>query len=88
MAYAKLKTHGYTKGSDILHVTAVVDDAVQVAPATAYDPPEFGAALCETWILWDQPLTHENAPTTEQLSRMLPFIDDWKAIEFGGFDDD
>jgi hypothetical protein len=88
MAHAQLISYSYSRGSDILHVEAIVDDAVQVLPATQLDPPEFDSAHCEAVILWDEPLDHTNAPSREQVERMLPWITDWCAIPPITFDDD
>ena len=65
MAHAQLISYSYTRGSDALFVQAIVDDAVQVLPATHLDPPEFDSAHCQAVILWDEPLDHTNAPTRE-----------------------
>jgi hypothetical protein len=100
MGHVQLISYSYSKGSDILHVEAIVDDAVQVLPATHLDPPEFDSAQthldppefdsahCQAVILWDEPLDHTNAPTREQVERMLPWITDWCAIPPITFDDD
>ena len=39
------------------------------------------------FILWDEPLSHTNAPTKEQVLRMLPWITDWCVIPPIEFDD-
>lgn len=87
MPQAQLIAFSYRQGSDLVHIQAIVDDAVQVAPATLYDPPEFGSAACETFVLWDDPITASNAPTQDDINRMLPWIDDWTAIPPICFDD-
>ena len=33
------------------HIEAVIDDMVQVTPASFYDPPVFQAAVCATKVL-------------------------------------
>ena len=33
------------------HIEAVIDDMVQVVPATMFDPPVFQAAVCATKVL-------------------------------------
>jgi hypothetical protein len=76
----QLVCFSYTKGSDLLNVQAIVEDAVQIAPATDVDPPQFGSALCQAVLLWDDPITPENAPTREQVERMLAWITDWVAV--------
>lgn len=83
----ELISFSWTRGSDLVTVQAIVEDAVQVSPATLYDPPEFGSAPCTAVLLWDDPITHENAPTQEQIERMLAWIDDWVVNEPIDFDD-
>ena len=87
MAQAQLIAFSWKAGSDFVHVQAMVDDAVQVAPATAFDPPEFASAPCEAVVLWDDPISPANAPTHKDIERMLPWIDDWAAIPPISFDD-
>ena len=66
---------GYT-----LVVTAVCPDAVQTAPATRFDPPAFGSALCRCSIPWDeeygQPPLHDSAA----LVALADSYDEWEAI--------
>ena len=70
MPQAQLICFSYERGSDLVRIQAIVDDAIQVAAATRYDPPEYGSAACETCVLWDDPITDENAPQrTTTLSR-------------------
>jgi hypothetical protein len=87
MPQAQLICFSYEHGSDLVRIQAYVDDAVQVAAATLYDPPEFGSAACETFVLWDDPITSKNAPTQEDIDQMLPWITDWMAIPPISFDD-
>lgn len=87
MPQAQLVQFNYTTGADYFTVQAIVEDAVQVAPATRFDPPEFGSALCEAAVLWDEPLSPDNAPTQAEVERMLPWIDDWCVIPPIEFDD-
>lgn len=87
MPQAQLVQFNYKRGSDVLHIQAIVEDAIQVLPATMFDPPEFGSALCETALLWDEPLTPDTVPTAEQVQQMLPWIDDWCVIPPIDFDD-
>ena len=84
----QLISFSYSKGSDLVEVQAYVEDAVQVAPATLYDPPEFATAACRGVLLWDDPIDHTNAPTQEQIERMLAWVDDWVVIPPIEFDDD
>ena len=87
MPQAQLVQFSYTSGSDYLTVQAIVEDAVQVAPATRFDPPEFGSALCEAVVLWDEPLSPDNAPTQAEVERMLPWVGDWCVVPPIEFDD-
>ena len=76
----RLIAYSWSKGSDFVEVQAYVEDAVQVAPATEDDPPQFAAAPCKAVLLWDDPITPDNAPTREQVERMLAWITDWVTI--------
>lgn len=78
----KLVSHSYKRGSNLIEVHAIIEDAIQIAPATATEPPQFGSALCKALLLWDDPIDHTNAPTGEQIERMLAWIpkNDWYAI--------
>lgn len=76
----RLIAYSWSKGSDFVEVQAYVEDAVQVAPATQDDPPQFASAACTAVLLWDDPITHENAPTREQVERMLAWVTDWVVI--------
>ena len=69
----------YSKGSDLVEVQALVEDAVQIAPATENDPPQFGSAVCKAVLHWEDPINGTNAPTTDQIKRMLAWIpkEDW-----------
>jgi len=87
MPQAQLICFSYERGSDLVRIQAIVDDAIQVAPATRYDPPEYGSAACETCVLWDDPITDKNTPTHDDIVKMLPWIDDWTAIPPISFDD-
>jgi hypothetical protein len=87
MAQAQLIAFSWKTGSDFVHVQAMVDDAVQIAPATAFDPPEFASAACEAVVLWDNPISPANEPTHNDIERMLPWIDDWSVIPPISFDD-
>lgn len=78
----KLVSYSYKRNSNLLEIQAIVEDAVQVAPATATEPPQFGSALCKAVLLWYEPISHANAPTGEEIERMLAWIpkNDWYAI--------
>jgi hypothetical protein len=39
-----------TKKEDYFIVEAIIEDGVMVSPATLYDPPEYGPALCRASI--------------------------------------
>ena len=90
MTQATLKNFSYTKGSDLIEVHAIVEDAVQVSPATLYDPPEFASGYCVTTILWDEEVTPENAPTHSDIKKRLPWIpsEDWTYVPPIEFPDD
>lgn len=75
----------YELGSDLVDVQALVDDVIETRAQTLLDPPEFGPAVCRTTILWDDPVTEENKPTSKAITKMLPWLTDWEvipAIEF------
>ena len=48
-----------------VELVAQVPDVVQVAPATRFDPPEFGSAQCRAFVYWewetDSPLKRDDA---------------------------
>jgi hypothetical protein len=76
----QLIAFSYSKGSDLVQIQAYVEDAVQVSPATELDPPQFASAACTAVIIWDEPIDAENAPTAEQIERMLAWITDWYVV--------
>ena len=82
MTQATLKNFSYTKGSDLVEIHAIVEDCVQISPATLTDPEEWGSGYCVTTILWDEEITPENAPTLADIEKRLPFIpaEDWTYI--------
>jgi len=66
------------KFPDWIEFVAVVPDMVQVAPATRWDPPEFGSAQCRGRLSWDPYVDGDPlALTDEQLERLCqdPSID-------------
>lgn len=63
-----------------LVITAYVDDAVQVAAATRFDPPEFGTALCRCSILWDESYGEPPLHSARLLMTLAEAADDWVAI--------
>jgi hypothetical protein len=78
----KLVSYSYKRNSNLLEIQAIVENAIQVAPATATDPPHFSSALCKAVLLWYEPISHANAPTGEEIERLLAWIpkNDWYAI--------
>ena len=64
-----------------LTVRAYLDDAVQVAPATRFDPPAFGSALCECVILWDESYGDPPLHSEHLLMVLAEAADDWEAIQ-------
>lgn len=89
MPYAELVSFSYENGSDLVQVTALVDDAVQVLPATSVEPPEFDSGYCVTTLLWDEDITPGNAPTQSDIEQRIPWIlpEDWNLIPSPSFDD-
>lgn len=65
--------------NEIVYVTAVVDDIVEV-PATYYDPPEYGPALCETsFSLYEDDVLPEDE---DDLIKMLENYDlEWILVD-------
>ena len=63
-----------------LTVRAYLDDAVQVAPATRFDPPAFGSALCECVILWDESYGDPPLHSGHLLMVLAEASGDWEAI--------
>jgi len=84
----QLKLFSYAKGSDLVKVQAYVEDAIQIAPATEFDEAQFGSALCETYVVWSEPITADNAPTHEHIERMLAWITDWIVVPPISFEDE
>ena len=64
-----------------LTVRAYLDDAVQVAPATRFDPPAFGSALCECVMLWDESYGDPPLHSEHLLMVLAEVADDWEAIQ-------
>lgn len=64
----------------VLYFEAIIADVVQIAPATRYDPAQFGAATCKGDLLLDD---NEKAPETlddfmcyaEQVPTWQPIMD-------------
>ena len=63
-----------------LVVTAYVEDAVQVAPATRFDPPAFGTALCRCSIPWDESYGDPPLHSEHLLMGLAEAYDEWEAI--------
>lgn len=66
---------GYT-----LVVTAYIEDAVQVAAATRFDPPAFGTALCRCSILWDESYGDPPLHSAHLLMSLAEASDNWEVI--------
>ena len=66
--------------SDRLVIYAYVDDAVQVAPATRFDPPAFGSALCRCSIPWDSEYGEPPLHSSALLLQLANNYDDWEAV--------
>ena len=65
-------------------VEAIVDDAVQAAPATLYDPAVFQAAPCVANVLLsddDDLSEYEHDDAVMQLAQEIP-ADAWEAIQY------
>jgi hypothetical protein len=65
---------------DRLTVRAYLDDAVQVAPATRFDPPAFGSALCECVMLWDESYGEPPLHSEHLLMVLAEAADNWEAV--------
>lgn len=66
---------------DKVFVRAVVEDMMLIYPQSLYDPPEYGAALCESSFTFDQeeilPLDNER-----ELIELLEDLDlDWEIVD-------
>ena len=78
-----LTQFSYTYGEDVIYVQANVEDIILIHPGTYFDPPEYGNALCSGQILWDNPITPENAPSLKELEEMLTLglLCDWEVVQ-------
>ena len=65
---------------DRLTVRAYLDDAVQVAPATRFDPPAFGSALCEGGMLGDESYGEPPLHSEHLLMVLAEAADNWEAV--------
>jgi hypothetical protein len=67
------------KNDDQVTVEAVVEDVIQTYPATQFDPPEYGPALCRASFCLEE---NEILPKDEeQLIDYLEDLDlDWEVI--------
>ena len=65
--------------NETVYVTAVLDDIVEV-PATYYDPPEYGPALCEaSFSLYENDTIPEDE---DELIKMLGNYDlEWNLVD-------
>ena len=61
----------------ILYLRAYVEDVVQVSPATRFDPPEYGTALCEGSVFWDSDVP----PTEHDAEQWLEVVNEWIPCE-------
>jgi hypothetical protein len=68
------------KTENEVFVRAIVEDMVQVFPATLYDPPEYGPAVCEATFELDE---DELLPINEDaLVDYLNQLDlDWQMVD-------
>lgn len=63
---------------DTVYVTAVVEDVVEI-PATYYDPPEYGPALCESSFTLDDEVLPEDE---KELIELLENYDlEWSLVD-------
>lgn len=72
------------KTENEVFVRAIVEDMVQVFPATLYDPPEYGPAVCEATFELDE---DELLPINEDaLVDYLNQLDlDWQIVDNGDY---
>ena len=64
--------------NETVYVTAVVNDIAEV-PATYYDPPEYGPALCEASFILDDEVLPEDE---DSLIKMLENYDlEWILVD-------
>ena len=70
-------------GSNI-YVRGVVEDVIEIYPATLQDPPEYGPALCEASFVLDE---DEIVPEGEDA--LLDYLNelylDWKIIDISDY---
>jgi hypothetical protein len=64
---------------DCVNVKAIVEDCVEIYPATNIDPAEYGPALCETTFYLDE---DETLPKDEE--DLIDYLEnlnlDWKVL--------
>ena len=72
----------YDPQTEELYFEAQVDDCIQVAPATLYDPPAFGCARCSCSLLWTQTQGEPFDPPTKDniLAHLQTSSPDWQII--------
>lgn len=70
----------YDRFAETVYVKAQVSDAVMIAPATLYDPEEWGSALAETTIFW--PEDFEEPKDSSLKDYLETRTQDWKVIPF------
>ena len=70
----------FQKNENQIYVRAIVEDMIEIYPATQYDPPEYGPALCEASFELDE---YELLPQGEDaLIDYLNGLDlNWKIID-------
>ena len=70
----------FQKNENQIYVRAIVEDMIEIYPATQYDPPEYGPALCEARFELDE---DELLPEGEDA--LLDYLDeldlDWKVLD-------
>jgi hypothetical protein len=73
----ELFTYSFDPETSYIHAVAYVEDMIQVSPATRFDPPEYGTALCSTDILWSDDAT----PTQKEVIEALDDVIDWDVVD-------
>ena len=63
-----------------LTIYAMVEDCVQVAAATAFDPPAFGSAMCRCSIPWDAEYGDPPMHSPDLLMQLARAYDDWEVL--------
>jgi hypothetical protein len=70
----------FQQNENEIYVRGIVEDVIEIYPATLYDPPEYGPALCEASFELDE---DEVIPKDEDA--LLDYLNelylDWKIVD-------